>query len=1043
MTTTTNVEVFKDPSDDVKTEEKPASLVARWNALRESALEKVLDIFLYYPVSFCGGCSFLMLLLSVISILTGCMTFTDPDGAFSITEAYATKWMMAYDEASARADKLSAEQTDLLSKGGPSYTFLYKSPDGGDLFTPKRLQDICKWEAVVRTSDIFRSHCRRVRGDPMGCDRMVLSPLKLFYGSDLSAYDWSCSFLDSAQVELVKTNMMASLKRDGVKSPFAIFVDKSAVANGYTSFSRGSMSFGTPSNISEQAYNKAKQEGLTAKQAEEVASKAYKEETLESLLELEKKLWKQPDKEMAYGWQVSAYEVDWDRFTTVGSIKVRFLAPYRNDFDLVGGDFLFAGFSILFVLCYMYLHLRSMLIASMSVLAIVCSMPLAALFYAGVFQVGYFHFIQILTIFLVLGIGADNIFVLCDSWKNTAELIKPADRDTKVYSYSELRQRLRITYLRTAGALFNTSFTTGMAFMSSSVSKVMPMRTNGWFAAQAIFANYIIAITLSPSLLMIHHYYLSGKRSVCPRWSFQTPAEEVKDDCERVLDLDQLVAESEAAANKRLSLFEKVLNQYYLPFMKKKVGGLKLGAVLVIFTLLGVATQGVYFSSQLTPPQEEEAWFPDNHMYVAVRGFFAETFSGLTVDSFASMSMVWGVKDLDRSGDKADVYRPLNPYGELVFDDRFDLSKKEAQDEILSACKAIRELPCTYEACDKGSGKLAMELNGSVACFLENFGDWLAQKRVDRYNAVAANGSATSGELAAARAERDRGTELETGPKFFEELKVFRKTNPPSKEMRENGGANWEKQIGFIDGELKYVEIKFRSVLPSAEALATGRDVRTLIWNWAEQRRNSAPATALGPRIVCRRFAPYDLQEELLAALFSGCSIAGPVAFIVLLLSTKNIIVSFYAVISVSSVVLCVLGFCKGVMDYDLGVAESIAGVIVIGYSVDYVVHLAHMYEEAHSFGHRSREDRAEFAIRNMGTTVFAGAITTAGAGVIMFLCFSVFFHKMALLICVTIAYSFLFSLGFFMSLLFLAGPEGRLGDIRVPFQMLFGRTKE
>eukprot|EP00420_Gonyaulax_spinifera_P002940 CAMPEP_0197938662 /NCGR_PEP_ID=MMETSP1439-20131203/118498_1 /TAXON_ID=66791 /ORGANISM="Gonyaulax spinifera, Strain CCMP409" /LENGTH=83 /DNA_ID=CAMNT_0043561741 /DNA_START=12 /DNA_END=263 /DNA_ORIENTATION=- len=65
-----------------------------------------------------------------------------------------------------------------------------------------------------------------------------------------------------------------------------------------------------------------------------------------------------------------------------------------------------------------------------------------------------------------------------------------------------------------------------------------------------------------------------------------------------------------------------------------------------------------------------------------------------------------------------------------------------------------------------------------------------------------------------------------------------------------------------------------------------------------------------------------------------------------------------------------------------------------------------------------------------MGSTVFAGAITTAGSGMVMFLCFLTFFFKMALLICMTIFYSFLFSLLFFMGLCFLAGPEGQAGDL-------------
>ena len=38
-----------------------------------------------------------------------------------------------------------------------------------------------------------------------------------------------------------------------------------------------------------------------------------------------------------------------------------------------------------------------------------------------------------------------------------------------------------------------------------------------------------------------------------------------------------------------------------------------------------------------------------------------------------------------------------------------------------------------------------------------------------------------------------------------------------------------------------------------------------------------------------------------------------------------------------------VLGLCK-MLGWALGIAESIAAVIVIGFSVDFTVHLAHMY---------------------------------------------------------------------------------------------------
>merc|ERR1712187_154254 len=155
-----------------------------------------------------------------------------------------------------------------------------------------------------------------------------------------------------------------------------------------------------------------------------------------------------------------------------------------------------------------------------------------------------------------------------------------------------------------------------------------------------------------------------------------------------------------------------------------------------------------------------------------------------------------------------------------------------------------------------------------------------------------------------------------------------------------------------------------------------------------------------------------------------------PVCFVVLLIATQNVIISFYAVSSVGMIVLCVLGFCKEPMGYALGIGESVAGVIVIGYSVDYVVHLAHMYGEAVHYGYETRQDRAEFAARSMGSTVLFGALTTAGSGAVMFFCFFTFFFKMAVLICVTILFSFLFSLGFFMGLVWLIGPENNMGDL-------------
>jgi len=185
--------------------------------------------------------------------------------------------------------------------------------------------------------------------------------------------------------------------------------------------------------------------------------------------------------------------------------------------------------------------------------------------------------------------------------------------------------------------------------------------------------------------------------------------------------------------------------------------------------------------------------------------------------------------------------------------------------------------------------------------------------------------------------------------------------------------------------------------------------------------------------LTAGRFWVWSATEQgLIDGMFRGFSICFPVAFVVLCIATKNLILATYAICAIGSIVTTVLGFCQSIMNWPLGVGETIAGIIVIGFSVDYVVHLGHMVEEADQKGFRTREERFIFAAETMGPTVLAGAITTGGSAMFMFLCQMTFFYKMAVLICITIFLSFLFSLGFFMAMIYVVGPQGSFG--RIPF---------
>lgn len=126
---------------------------------------------------------------------------------------------------------------------------------------------------------------------------------------------------------------------------------------------------------------------------------------------------------------------------------------------------------------------------------------------------------------------------------------------------------------------------------------------------------------------------------------------------------------------------------------------------------------------------------------------------------------------------------------------------------------------------------------------------------------------------------------------------------------------------------------------------------------------------------------------------------------------------------SIISIVSCVLGGAY-VVGYALGVGEAIAAVMVIGLSVDYVIHLGHMYSVARQEGYTTRLSRFTYAAEMMGTTLVAGAVTTAGSAAVMFICQLNFFATMATLITLTIAASVLYSMLFFLPALAIMGPQ-------------------
>ena len=196
--------------------------------------------------------------------------------------------------------------------------------------------------------------------------------------------------------------------------------------------------------------------------------------------------------------------------------------------------------------------------------------------------------------------------------------------------------------------------------------------------------------------------------------------------------------------------------------------------------------------------------------------------------------------------------------------------------------------------------------------------------------------------------------------------------------------------------------------------------------------------TARNVQAMCeaeRVFTGLDKYQDYCVLDTAGActplaSIAFPVAFVVLAVATQNVVLALFAITCIGCIVAGVLGLCF-LCGWSLGIRESVAGVIVIGLAVDYTIHLGHMYDHGRIHENlATREDRTRYAMRKMGHTVFAGAITTAGSASLMLLCQLTFFVQMALLIVFTISFSIFMALLFFVPLLWAFGPQGDQGNL-------------
>ena len=422
--------------------------------------------------------------------------------------------------------------------------------------------------------------------------------------------------------------------------------------------------------------------------------------------------------------------------------------------------------------------------------------------------------------------------------------------------------------------MFNTSFTTAVAFMATAISPIVPISAFGIFAAIAIVVNYIFVLTLLPMTVLLWHR-IFYKRSFCEgcRIIFALacggcfPAAKPEEGGAATAPSVELTDTSMQAAGEKgkaekdargrsgsavaeeaytYSCDERFYVEWYTPAMLTTctVCGRKVKVVALAISVSTLVYIGLSLSwaIELTPPTQQEAWFAPDHMFTGFLDAWQKDFMLGAGNEYVTMSLALGVEGIDRSD--FEKWQPNDNRGDAVWDSNFDLAPAASQQTVLDACAGAVALPCAPEACgnfEKLVRPGSTYRGFALTCFLDEFQEWHAGEYNATLNSTLALGDSNPTE-------------------FYARLKTFRATTKPR--ARASGPRSWDEVLGFVGGNLRFVTIEFTSSLLVMQSVGIKQPTKVIIDNFVDKYNAAAPSAASGMLTDAGRDWPWMATEN-------------------------------------------------------------------------------------------------------------------------------------------------------------------------------------
>jgi predicted RND superfamily exporter protein len=217
--------------------------------------------------------------------------------------------------------------------------------------------------------------------------------------------------------------------------------------------------------------------------------------------------------------------------------------------------------------------------------------------------------------------------------------------------------------------------------------------------------------------------------------------------------------------------------------------------------------------------------------------------------------------------------------------------------------------------------------------------------------------------------------------------------------------SNWalkelEPAVLSRNGVIQIMTVKFRNKGAYADPYEVLEEQRSMIEGWMTSKMESAPSGVEQGFSSGYVFYWHDTNGSMLNTAYSGAAIALGASAVIILLSSKSFSMMAFSTLTILYILTSVTSMLSAI-GWSLGFIEAICFSILIGVSVDFVIHFAHAY--THHKGEKSREERTKYAMITMGPSILATALTTFFSAVVMLFCTIPFFQKFALILFFTV----------------------------------------